>query len=151
MKNIVKNKKGFTAQSFMVAMAIFTSCIALFVLMISSATNDYDKTSLVDDEFSDTFDKSSETTDNIGDMYSALSGEGGLSLFDAADLFFTAGFSVITLIFSSITTAGSLLFNFPTYFGMNKTASFIMMTLISSILLVYVTYTIINSLRGNKL
>ena len=150
MKNIY-NKKGFGAEQFVVTLLIVTGCLSLFVLMVGSAANDYDNTDVIDPAFSEQFDKFSETTDTAGEMYSSLNSEEGLSLVGASELFFTAGFSVISLVFSSITTASTLLFTFPVYFGMSTSASVIMMTLIFTILTVIIVFAIINSLRGNKL
>jgi len=148
MKQI--NKKGFTAQNFIVALIIFTGVLSLFVLMIGSAANDYDNTNIIDEQFSEQFDKFDETTELAGDIYSSFNQSGG-SLIGTTELYFTAGFSVVSLIFTSVTTASGILLTFPTYFGFDTTASIIMMTIIFSILGVLIVFTIINSLRGNKL
>ena len=149
MKQI--NKKGWTALDFVVALLIFTGGISLFVIMIGSVANDYDNTDIIDPAFSEQFDKFDGATSTTGEMFDALNSEEGLGFFGATELFFNAGFTVINLIFQSVTTASALLFTFPTYFGIPTTASVIMMTLIFTILTAYIVFIIINSLRGNKL
>ena len=154
MKRLINNKKGFTAQNFIVSLLIFGAGIALFVLMIGSIANDYGTTQIIDETFSEEFDKFSDSTDKAGEMWDSIKSDsegGGLSLIGTSELFFTAGFSVISLVIESVVSAGVLVWTFPTYFGMDITASIVMMTLITTILSVIIVFTIINSLRGNKL
>ncbi|MFA6074084.1 MAG: hypothetical protein WC758_08255 [Candidatus Woesearchaeota archaeon] len=132
-------------------MIIFGGCLSLFIIMVGSMANDYDNPNVIDEEFQSNFDKFEETTSNAGEMYDAMNEPGGLSLISASELFFTAGFSVITLVFKSVGTASSILFHFPTYFGFSSTASIVMMTMLFAILTVLVVFSVINSLRGNRL
>jgi hypothetical protein len=151
--NLIKNKKGWTGLDFLIGLIVFGGSIGLFVLMVGSLANDYDNSEIIDEEFSDNFDKFSETTEIAEDIYETMNKQNGtgLTLVGTADLFFTGGFGVINLLFSSITTATTILFTFPTYFGMDTTASVIMMTMIFSILTISIVFIVINSLRGNKL
>ncbi len=137
----------------LVSLILFTGCLALFVAMIGSAANDYDNTEIIDPAFSDNFDKFSETTTISQEMYETMNKQNGtgLNLVGTSELFFTGGFGVINLLFSSITTAATILFTFPSYFGLDTTTSIIMMTMVFSILTVMIVFVVINSLRGNKL
>ncbi len=149
---IKQNKKGWVAKDFIVAMLIFSGCIALYVIMIGSIANDYSNEDIINSEFSASFDKFSEDTERAEEMYGALTEAGGLSLVGTTELLFFSTFKVVSLVAESIKTAASIMITFPTFFGFDRTASILFMSLIYSILAVYVTFIIINSIRGaNKL
>jgi len=146
------NKKGWVARDFVIAMLLFSGGIALFVLMVGSMASDYDNTDVIDAEFSAKFDKFSEENERAGEMWSATTSEGGLSLVGTADLLFFSTFRVISLVFSSVYAAGVQLGGFGEFFGIPSAVSGIFMVLIFSILTVSVIFIIISSIRsGGKL
>jgi len=149
MKKIY-NKRGWVARDFIIAMLIFSGVLALFVVMIGSAANDYSNPNVIDPEFSESFDKFSEDTARAGEMWNATTSEGGLSLVGTADLLFFSTFRVISLVFTSVVAAGQQLASFGTYFGIPTAISAIFMVLIFSILTVSIIFIIISSVRSGK-
>jgi len=144
------NKKGWVARDFVVAVLIFSGCLALFVLMVGSLANDYDNTNVIDPEFSSKFDKFSEDTDRTGEMWEAATSEDGLSLIGTADLLFFSTFRVISLVFSSVVAAGDQMAGFGEYFGIPSEVSSIFMVLLFSILTVFIVFIIISSVRSGR-
>ena len=144
------NKKGWVARDFVIAMLLFSGGIALFVLMVGSMANDYDNTNVIDANFSAKFDKFSEDTERSGEMWSAATSEGGLSLVGTADLLFFSTFRVISLVFSSVVAAGTQLAGFGEFFGIPSAVSGIFMVLMFSILTVSIVFIIISSIRSGR-
>lgn len=144
------NKKGWVARDFVVAVLIFSGCLALYLLMVGSLATDYDNINVIDQDFSDKFDKFSEDTNRAGEMWEAASGEGGLSLIGTADLLFFSTFRVISLVFSSVVAAGEQIFGFGEFFGIPSEVSAIFGVLIFSILTVFIVFIIISSVRSGR-
>ena len=144
------NKKGWVARDFIIAMLVFSGVLAMFVVMIGSIANDYDNTDVIDAEFSKQFDKFSEDTDRAGEMWTAATSEGGLSLVGTADLLFFSTFKVISLVFTSVVSAGEQLAGFGEFFGIPTEISSIFMVLIFTILTVMIVFIIISSIRSGR-
>ena len=144
------NKKAWVARDFVIAMLLFSGCIALFVLMVGAIANDYDNPNIIDQNFSDKFDKFSDDTGRASEMWSAVTSEGGLSLVGTTELLFFSTFRVISLIFSSVVAAGTQLAGFGEFFGVPSAVTAIFMVLIFSILTVSIIFIIISSVRSGK-
>ena len=123
------NKKGWVARDFIIAMLVFSGVMAMFVVMIASIADDYDNPDIINDEFSEKFDKFSEDTKRAGEMWTATTSEGGLSLVGTADLLFFSTFKVISLVFTSVVSAGQQLAGFGEFFGIPTAISSIFMVL----------------------
>jgi len=147
---MITNKKAWVARDFIIAMLLFSGGIALFVVMVGSISHDYDKSNIIDPAFANNFDKFSDDTARAGEMWNATTSEGGLSLIGTADLLFFSTFRVISLVFESVKAAGSMMFTFPTFFGIDQQVSVIFMTLIFTILTVMIIFIIISSIRSGK-
>jgi len=144
------NKKGWVARDFIIAMLVFSGVLAIYVVMIGSMANDYDNTTIIDTEFSEKFDKFSDDTDRAGEMWSASTSEGGLSLVGTTELLFFSTFKVISLVFTSVVSAGEQLAGFGEFFGIPSEISSIFMVLIFTILTVSIVFIIISSIRSGK-
>lgn len=145
-----KNKQGWVARDFIVAMLLFSGGIALFVLMVGSLANDYDNPNVIDSGFADKFDRFSEDTARAGEMWNATTSEGGLSLVGTADLIFFSTFRVISLVFSSVVAAGSQIASFGGYFGIPSEVTAIFGVLIFGVLTVLIIFIVISSVRGSE-
>ncbi len=144
------NKKGWVARDFIIAMLVFSGVMAMFVVMIASIADDYDNPDIINDEFSEKFDKFSEDTERAGEMWTATTSEGGLSLVGTADLLFFSTFKVISLVFTSVVSAGQQLAGFGEFFGIPTAISSIFMVLIFTILTVSIVFIIISSIRSGR-
>jgi hypothetical protein len=150
---MIKNKKGFTASSYLVAAIIFSAGIALFVVMVGSLSSDYGNTDIINPEFSDTFDRFDDETDTIGEMWKTIDPEEkkGLSLVTGVfEIFFKGTFTVISLVVSSVAAAGSQIFGFLEYFGIPTEISTIIGTLVFALLTVTIVFVVINAINAKK-
>jgi hypothetical protein len=98
-------------------MLIFSGVLAIYVLMVGSVANDYGNTDVINVGFSEKFDKFSNDTSRAGEMWESATSEGGLSLVGTADLLFFSTFRVISLVFTSVVSAGEQLAGFGEFFG----------------------------------
>lgn len=140
------NKKAqFLARDWVISAVLFSAVIAIFVLIFGSFADTYDRQDLINDEFSETFDRFENDTQVIEQMWDQTSGEGGLSTIGTFDILFKSTFGVISLVFSSVTSFGIQVFSFVEFFGIPSKVGFLMGTLLLSILSVVIVFIIISS------
>ena len=92
------NKKGWVAKDYVFATLIFSAVIALMVVMVSSIANDYDNDEIINEEFSEEFDKFSENKALSESMYEAVNSETGLSLIGVFEIFPSSGSAGVTAV-----------------------------------------------------
>jgi hypothetical protein len=144
------NKKGFTGKDYMLAMLVFSFVVAVFVIMVASLANDYDKNEMLDSEFDAKFNKFQNVTDKADGMLESFTTGKGLSFVEASQLFLTGGFVVINLMLSALTIATSQILSFGSYFGIPSEISALLGTFIIVALGISLVFIIINSVRGGK-
>lgn len=108
----LKNKKGFLTRDIVIAGLLFTGLIAIFVLMISGVTNNYDNTEIIDEGFSDRYDKLSVLTDSMNRSLAAVQSGEGLSFTGTFEIVFSSAFTVIKMVFNLLLLFGSVISNF---------------------------------------
>lgn len=145
------NKKGFVARDFVVASLIFSGLIALFVLSVGALADDYDNPNVIDPEFAENFDKFEENTERISSMYEEVTSEEGLSFIGTFEVLFASTFSVISLVFTGLTSIGTQLLGFGEYFGIPRAVSKIFFTLLISSLTALIIFIIISSVNRRDL
>ena len=104
----IQFKKGFIIRDFVIATLLFTGIIAMFVLFIAGMAAEYNQPDLVSSTFSSNYDKLGEISDKVEVMRSTSAAGEGLSFKGVFDVAFTATFTVIQLVFSTLALAGSL-------------------------------------------
>lgn len=139
------NKRGFKTSDWIIATIIFSGIIALGVIAVNDLATQYDNTDIIDSDFSDKFDKFENNTAIAADAFSEASGEGGLTLIGSFDVLFNSAFTIIALVFSSLSIVGSQAFGFTEFFGIPSTVAKIFFTLILSILTTIILFLVINS------
>lgn len=105
---LIQFKKGWVTRDFVIAGLLFTGVIAMFVLFIAGMSAEYNQPDLVSSSFSSNYDKLGELSDKVEVMRSTTAAGEGLSLIGAFDIAFTATFTVIQLVFSTLALAGSI-------------------------------------------
>jgi hypothetical protein len=150
MNRRLLNKKGWSARDFVIATLLFSGGIALFMLMVGALANDYDNANVVDEEFSNKFDRFNEDTDRAVEMWNATTSEGGLSLVGTTELLFFSTFRVISLVFNGVVSAGEQLSGFGEFFGIPSEVAGIFFVMIFSILTVFIVFIIISSVRSGR-
>lgn len=146
------NKKAqFLARDWVVGAILFSGVIALLVLQVGSMVDQYDAQNITSDEFSEKFNKFEDNTDIAKQMWNKTTGEGGLSTVGTFDILFKSTFSVISLVFSSVSLAGTQIFAFTEYFGVPSEVGFLFFSIMMSILSVIIVFIIISSVSRRDL
>ncbi len=105
---MIQFKKGWVTRDFVISTLLFTGIVAMFVLFIGGLSAEYNQPDLVSSSFSSNYDKLGVISDKVEVMRSTTAAGEGLSLVGAFDIAFTATFTVIQLVFSTLALAGSL-------------------------------------------
>ncbi len=147
---IIQNKKAFSTMDFVIAMLLFSGTIGLLVLAVGSLANEYENPNIVNEDFSEKFDKFESDTLRTQEMWNATTGEGGLSLVGSVEILFFSTFRVIQLVFSSVVEAGTQLFSLGEYFGMPSIVSNIFFVMIFATLSVIIIFKILSFVKGGR-
>ena len=144
------NKKAFATMDFVIAMLLFSGAIALLVVAVGSMASDYDNDNVVSTDFSSKFDRFDNDTARAGEMWDAVTGDGGLSLVGTVEILFFSTFRVISLVFTSVGEAGNQLFGFGDYFAIPDAVSGIFFFLIFSVLTVIIIFKVLSFVKGGR-
>ena len=111
------NKRGFSTQDFVISGLLFTSIIIFSVLAIAGIQVNYpDYVNIIDEDFAETYDKLTAQTAAIDTMRNtSLSGE-GLTFRGAFDVTFGSFFTIMKLVFNTVTLFGDMYVNLATDF-----------------------------------
>ncbi len=104
----MKNKRGWVTRDFVIAALLFTGVVAFFVLFMAGMSVEYNQPGLVSSSFSANYDKLGDLSEKVELMRSTTAGGEGLSLIGAFDIAFSATFTVIQLVFSTLALVGSI-------------------------------------------
>ena len=135
---------------YVLAALIFSGVIALLIVAVGSMANEYENTGIVQQEFSDKFDKFDNDTLKAEQMWNATSGEGGLSLVGTVEVLFFSTFRVIALVFSSVVEAGSQFSNIGEFLGIPTPVSTIFFALIFTALTIIILFKVLNSVKATN-
>lgn len=142
----MRNKQGeMLARDWVTSIVLATGVISLLVLMVGSMVNEYDVDNVTSDEFSEKFNTFENNTAIVQDMFNETSGQGGLSTVGVFDVLFTATFSVLSLVFDSVTLVGTQVFGFTEFFGVPSEVGFLFFTILMAVLSIAIVFIIISS------
>ena len=145
-------KKGWITRDFVIAGLLFTGIISMFVLFIAGMAAEYNQPDLVSSSFSENYNKLGDISDKVDIMFETTSAGEGLSLVGAFDIAFTATFTVIHLVFSTLVLAGSLPVNIIidfTFIDSTVAASFFVLGV--AILTTYIIFIWLSSVSRGKI
>ena len=108
MKMRIKTKKGWIARDFVIAGLLFSAIITFFALYFTSLSLTYGNNNLVSESFSQNYDKLSNIGDKVESMRSSVATGEGLSFIGIFDVAFTATFTVIQLVFSTLSLIATI-------------------------------------------
>lgn len=106
------NKRGFSAQDFVISGLLFTAIIIFTVIGIAGLQSNYpDFANIIDEDFAANYNRLSEQTADIDKMRNtSLSGE-GLSFRGTFDVTFGSFFTIIKLVFNTVGLFGDMYTN----------------------------------------
>lgn len=145
------NKKGFIARDFVLAMILFSGVIALAFLAVADLADTYDNPNVVDEGFTDNFERFQNETDRASQIFDAATSNEGLSLIGTFDVLFSSSFTVISLVFGGVAAVGSQVANFGSYFGIPSTVTKTFFTILLSGLTILIVFIIISSVSRRDL
>ncbi len=105
---LLKDKRGWVTRDFVIATLLFTGVIAMFVLFIAGMASEYNQPDLVSSSFSSNYNKLGEISDKVEVMRSTTTTGAGLNPISVFGVVFSAAFTVIQLVFSTLALAGSI-------------------------------------------
>lgn len=145
------NKIGFSTQDWVIALILFSGVFALYSLMIVSQATTYRNVDIIDQDLMDRYDKLEQSTSIAGDAFRTVSGEGGLSLIGVFDVFFSATFGIIRLIFGSLGILELQVSNIFEDFGVNDQVTRILFRVLLSVVTVIIVWRVIGSTTRGRL
>jgi hypothetical protein len=145
------NKKGVLTRDLVIGAVLFSAIVAFCVLAIAGISDEYDSTLLVDEEFSENYDKLSDFTSGIETIRAAAADTGGLSFIGTFDVAFQSTFTVIQMVFSTLDLFGGMSDNFAEDFGLDSTVVALAFIVGLSILTAIIVFLWISSISRGKL
>ena len=144
-------KKGVLTRDLVIGAVLFSAVVAFCVLAIAGISDEYDSTLLVNQEFSDNYDKLSQFTDGIKTTRSTAADTGGLSFIGTFDVAFQSTFTVIQMVFSTLDLFGGMSNNFAKDFGLDSGVVALAFIVALSILTAIIVFLWISSISRGKL
>ena len=146
IKNERMNKKGqFLARDWVIALIIFSGLMGLIVLMVASQADTYGTPGIVDASVEEDFANLQDTADIAGTAFEAASEKGGLSVATSFGLIFNAGFTVISLVFNSVSLSTAWLASFGELVGIPTAVSAVLFAILISVIMVVLVFVIIST------
>jgi hypothetical protein len=115
-----KQKKGFLARDWVVAIVLFAGVISLFSISVLSIANNYGRSDIVNSDFNAKYNKLIDLTNDKNKMFNSVRSGQGLSLQGTFDIAFGSTFTVIQLVFGSVIMYETVAASFVTDYGSNS-------------------------------
>lgn len=146
-----RQKKPFLTRDFVMAGVLFSGLIALWVLAIAGISDEYDSTLLVNEGFSENYDRLTEQTQRIETARETSAEGGGLSFIGSFDVAFQSTFTVIQMVFSTLDLFGDITGSFAEDFGLDPTVTKIVFLIALALLTIVIVWTWISSISRGKI
>lgn len=145
MKIKMNKKAQFLARDWIMALLLFSGIIALGVLMVTDLASEYDNTDIVDQSIVDNYGNLTQSTDIVSSAFSATNEKQGLSFLGTFDILFSSAFTVISLVFNSISIIGGVMSQFVQDFGVPTAVANIIFPMFLSIITVILIFVVIST------
>jgi len=142
------------ARDWIVILVLFGLVVGvggLVVNDISSSEKGYDVPNMTDESYSNNYDTLTNATEKIYKMGNATASSEGQSTISVFTTFFTATFSVISIVFESFGLAGSTLTIFLTDIGMPSGLANLLVGGVVAIILAMLVFIIISAISRSRL
>ncbi len=151
-KQLWKDKRGFETKDFVISGILFSAVVAFFVLAITGISVNYpDNPEIISDTFSDNYNTLATQTERINTMRETSLGEEGLGFRGTFDVVFGSFFTVLQLVFSTLSLLGNMWSNFVIDFTfIDSTAVVILFTVGLAVLATILVFRLINAVGRNK-
>lgn len=150
-RTIIKQKKGVLIRDVVIAGILFAGMIGLFVLAIGGIQQEYDSSILTNDQFSSHYNKIYTLTNGVAIAQNATSDTQGLSFKGTFDVAYQSTFTVIAMVWDTVSIFGSMTGNFAEDFGLDATVTNLVITIALSILTITIVFIWISSVSRGRL
>lgn len=152
---IFKDRKGEALiRSWVIGILLFSGIFALLFLASSDLLTEYDKTTLIDEGYSDNYNRFSDASEDFRDLSVDMKNEesGVLEIIFGDAGVLKAFYNVLKITFESISILDDLATDFIADFGVPKGIANIIVPLLSMILIIFLIFAFISSInRGSKI
>ena len=150
-EKLMKDKRGFETRDFVIAGLIFSAVVAFFVIGIAGIQSNYpDNPNIISESFSDNYDTLTTQTAKIETMRETALGDEGLSFRGAFDVTFGSFFTVMQLVFSTLSLLGNMYVNFIVDFTfIDSTSVVLLFTVGLAVLTTFLIFKLINAVGRN--
>lgn len=149
--SILKNKKGWIARDFVVALIIFAGVMGLMYLMVGDMGNNYGNPGIVDANFNAHYNNLKALGASTGTMLNTTRSPQGFTLLGNLGTIFSSMITVIGLVFDSITGVGTQVAYASTDLGVPTAVAGIIFPMIILIVTVIIIFVVIGSAKFGKL
>lgn len=147
----IKNKKGISVQTWVIASILFSGIFALFILSIGSFAEQYDASgNVVDSELEARYNKLDNFTSQVERIKDTVQQPEGLSLIGEFRVLFSSTLGVLNTVLSSINLIPSIIGNFAEDFGIPSQVVNVFFIIATSILTVLIIFAILNAGSGSR-
>lgn len=145
-QNRYMNRNGqWLARDWVISLILFSGVVALFTLMVASSADTYNTPGIVNAQVAEDFGNIQDTTAIASSAFSTASDKGGLSVTNSFGLVFNAGFTVISLVFNSVSISTTWLASFGELLGIPTAVSSVLFSILISIVMVILVFVIIST------
>ncbi len=150
-KLIPQNKKGMLARDWIIAILIMTSLCGLYFVAISGIADEYDNTAIVDETFDTKYNKLTNATTDVSDIFEAASKKEGLAVATTFEVIFSSTFSIIQIVFGSFAVVSSITASFAEDFGIPDVVANLIFPMALAIITTIIVFVVISSVSRGKL
>lgn len=148
---LINDKRGWSARDWVVTVIIFSALIALGFLLVTDMATTYNNPDIIDPEFSENYDKLNENTQDIDEMYEAATSEEGLKVVGTLTLLFKSFTTIASIIITSPLIVAGQVASFGQDFGIPRQVTFILFTVLLSLITAILVLIIIASITQRRL
>jgi len=146
------NKRGeFLARDYVIGLVLF-GCVALLLfVIIADQAQTYNVPNVTDDNFQSRYDTLTNATSDIYRMQNATTSSEGLSTTSTFTFLFKSTFSIISLVFGSLSLINSLFVNFAQDFGVPSIIANIFFPSLLLIIIATLIFIVVSSVSQGKI
>lgn len=141
---------AWTTREYIFGIVLFSAVIALFYLAVGDLATNYDRQDLMDDSFTANYDKLTENQAMAEDMLNASSSSSGLSIIGTAEILISSTFSIINLVFGSLTTFGGQITHIGSDLGIPSPVQKIIFGVFLTLITISIILIIINAVNKTE-
>jgi tetrahydromethanopterin S-methyltransferase subunit G len=152
LKFFPKGKSAFLVRDFVIVGIIFGLVIALYVILVASTANQYNNTEIISPSFAAHYSNLNSNLAKINTANEAVQGSGGLNLIGTFNVAFNSVFTVIAMVWDTITIYKDMGSNISRDFNfLDQKTVLLFLGAVIAMLTVYLVFIWLSSVSRGKL